>query len=397
MKWINFLHIYQPPSTDAHVIKEATEMSYERIVRALETYPEAKLTMNISGCLIMRWEELGYLELISRIRRLIERGQIELTGTAAYHPIIPLIPAGEIEYQVAAHEEIVRKHFGEQIVLRGFFFPEMAYCPAAAKLIKDLGYEWAILDEIAVDGKLGEEKANQVYQDENSQLKIITRSRKTSNTYVPDTVQAMLAEERLTPDQVLVTATDGELYGLRHYDPSEEFEKVLANQDVKTATVSDFVSSFQIKQNIKPVAHSWDSSEKELANNEPFNLWDEKNNVVQQKLWQLARLAYDTIEDFKEDENYYWARWHFVRGLASCTFWWASAKDFSLFGPISWSPDEIERGTNEFIRSIRALESEETRDTKVEAEKLYIEIKKIIWEQHWTYYWKKNTTGKKII
>lgn len=395
MKWINFLHIYQPANTDAHVIEEATEMSYERVIRALEKNENTKFTLNINGCLILRWEELGYEDLIGRIKLLIDKGQIEITGTAAYHPIIPLIPEKEIEYQVKAQEEILRKHFGVDFKPKGFFFPEMAYSPASAKIIKSLGYEWAILDEIAVDGKLAEEKANKVYIDGNSGLKIVARSRKISNTYVPDTLQGLF-KEGVEKERVLVTATDGELYGLRHNDPTGEFEKTLKNDQLETLTMSEFVNAATDLKEIKPVAHSWDTSENELKNNEPFNLWNEKTNDVQNKLWQLAILAYNTIEEFKEDENYTWARWHFVRGLASCTFWWASAKDFSLFGPISWSPDEIERGTNEFIRSIRAIESEESRNTKVEAEKLYIEIKKLIWEQHWTYYWKKGA-GKKII
>jgi len=107
------------------------------------------------------------------------------------------------------------------------------------------------------------------------------------------------------------------------------------------------------------------------------------------KLWQLANLVYKTVEDYKKDDNYGWARWHFVRGLASCTFWWASAKDFRLFGPISWSPDEIERGSNELIRAIRALDDVTTRRTKIKAERLYIKIKQMVWDRHWKYYWKK--------
>ena len=108
------------------------------------------------------------------------------------------------------------------------------------------------------------------------------------------------------------------------------------------------------------------------------------------KLWELANTSYDLIEKHKNDQNYVWAYWHLVRGLASCTFWWASAKDFRLFGPISWSPDEIERGSNELIRAIRALDSEDTRKDKIEAEKLYISIKHKVWNKHWSYYWKKN-------
>jgi hypothetical protein len=103
----------------------------------------------------------------------------------------------------------------------------------------------------------------------------------------------------------------------------------------------------------------------------------------------LANLAYQSTEKYSKDEKYYWAHWHLVRGFASCTFWWASGKDFShIFGPHAWNPDEIERGINEFVRSIRAIEDVTSRKTKMEAESLFIELKQMIWEKHWTSHWK---------
>jgi len=75
--------------------------------------------------------------------------------------------------------------------------------------------------------------------------------------------------------------------------------------------------------------------------------------------------------------------------LASCTFWWASAHDFRLYGPLAWNPDEIEKGANELIRSVRALNDPRTRQAKIKAEKLYIKIKQLIWHKHWHYYWLK--------
>ncbi len=393
LTWINFLHLYQPANADAHVIKEATEQSYYRIIRAIEEHSRIKFNLNINGCLFLRWEDLGYQDLIKRIGKLIKKGKIELTGTACYHPIIPLIPEKEVKRQVKENEKILQKHFGKNFKPKGFFFPEMAYSPTAARIVKSMGYEWIILDEMAVDGKINNHDFNQVYYDKNSGLKIVIRSRKISNSYVPEAVTEILnnIKKNRAPvcDKIITTVTDGELYGLRYVDPTAVFEKLLKNKQLETLTISEFIKKHKSAVEIKPLPHSWATSEKELQKGQYFNLWQEKTNVIQKKLWQLAYLAHDTIEKYKKDDNYYWARWHLVRGLASCTFWWASAKDFRLFGPISWSPDEIERGMNELIRSIRALEDVTTRGMKIKAEKLYISIKKMVWEKHWTYYWKK--------
>ncbi len=387
LTWVNFLHLYQPANADGHVIEEATRMSYERLVRDLEENPGIKFTWNIAGCLLLRWKELKYFALIKRIKTLVRRGQVELTGSAAYHPILPLIPEKEVLAQIKEQEDILRYYLGKNLKLKGFFLPEMAYGPALAKIIKKFGYEWILLDEIAAAGKLNQVDFNQGYEDRVSGLKIVFRSRKFSKCYVPDFLNKEIKKKFFF--HPYITATDAELYGLRHNDPTAELEKLLRRKKLRTITVSELISGWQMTAKLKPLASSWESTEKDLHNHQPYALWYDRDNKVQMELWRLARMIYKTVENYKQDNNYGWARWHLVRGLASCTFWWASAKDFRLFGPISWSPDEIERGSNELIRAVRALDDVTTRRTKIKAERLYIQIKQLVWERHWKYYWKK--------
>ncbi|MFA6454540.1 MAG: hypothetical protein WCV70_01630 [Patescibacteria group bacterium] len=128
---------------------------------------------------------------------------------------------------------------------------------------------------------------------------------------------------------------------------------------------------------------------KRIKNNLPYFLWRDKKNKIQTLLWQLANAAIVNINKYPKDQNYFWSRQHLDRGLASCTFWWASAHDFRLYGPLAWNPDEIEKGANELIRSVRALNDPRTRQAKIKAEKLYIKIKQLIWHKHWHYYWLK--------
>ena len=387
MLWINFLHLYQPVNADAYHIKEATEKSYLRIIRALEEHSNLKFSFNINGCLFYRWEELGYHDLIARIGKLIKKGQIELCGNAAYHPLLPLIKKEEAKKQIKETEAILRKHFGPEFKPKGFFLSEMAYDARTAKLVKSLGYEWLILDEISGNGKLGTIDSTKPYLDLNSGLKIVFRSRQLSNSYVPETVSRQMTEGK----SVAVTATDGELYGLRFVDHSAMFEELLKRSDLETRLISDFIRQEPAAPGLNLVASNWESSEDELANKAPFALWQDKQNEIQTDLWRLADLAFRTIAKHKTDRNQVWARWHLVRGLASCTYWWASGKDFKeSFGPLAWSPDEIERGLNELIRSIRSLEDSDTVEVKLRAEKLCLRIRKKVWESHWGKYWKGN-------
>lgn len=389
MLWINFLHCYQPVNTDAYHIEEATEKSYARIIKAIEKQINIKFTLNINGSLFLRWEELGYSWLIDKIAVLLKQGRIELTGSACYHPLLPLITEAEVRKQISENEEILCKHFGSDFKARGFFMSEMAYSEEAARIVRDFGYEWIILDEIALGGKLGEHDFSKIYKDKASGLKVVFRDRKLSSSFVPETLRDLDNSE-----YPLITATDGELYGLRHIDPTCEFEKFLKNDSLQTQTVSMFIDNHQDLEEVDIVACSWESLPEELLANKPYILWDDKDKLIQQKLWNLARFSYDIVESNLSDENYNWARWHLVRGFASCTFWWASEKDFShIYGPYAWSPDEIERGINELIRAVRTLDDVLTRDAKIKAEEMYIDIKKNVWEKHWNYYWKRGVNN----
>ena len=118
-----------------------------------------------------------------------------------------------------------------------------------------------------------------------------------------------------------------------------------------------------------------------------FPLWQDKKNKIHRSLWELADLAQAVIKKYEKDSNYHWARWHLVRGLASCTFWWASGRDMSHnFGAPAWSPDEVDRGINELVRAIRSLHDQTSRTTKIKAEKMQVAIKRLIWEKHWRYH-----------
>jgi hypothetical protein len=385
MLWINFLHIYQPPDSEIIHVKEATEKSYERIAAALENNPTVKITMNITGCLIEAWQELHYFDLLERLKKLVSQGQIELTGSVAYHCLMPLTPKKEVARQIRENTRILKSVFGEEIKLRGFFMPEMAYGAEAAKIVKNSGFEWIILDEICHSGKLGEVDFSKVYRDKASGLKVIFRSRKYSTTYVPKIIN-----KKYPYKDLLITATDGELYGLHYRDKNGEFERALYNPAVQTSTVSGFIDSHRPLYVAELVAGNWEASEEEIISDNPYALWSDPKNYVHSRLWKFTEMIISLVEKYRLDRNRKWPRYYLSRGLASCTFWWASAKDFGhLFGPTAWNPDAIERGVNNLMRAVRSIEDKNSRDEKIRAEAECLKIKQLIWQKHWQEYWNK--------
>ncbi|MFA6194878.1 MAG: hypothetical protein WC719_04010 [Patescibacteria group bacterium] len=387
MLWLNFLHFYQPANAESYSIHKALDKSYWRLLRLMEEHPELRATWNVSGCLLERLEDEKETVFLDRLKFLVKKGRIELTGSAAYHGFLPLLPETEVIRQIKTNEKILRKHFGKSFKPAGFFLPEMAYSPALSKLVKRLGYSWIILDEMAYSAATSHHpEAGKVYVDAASGLKVVFRDRAISSAYPPDRIWPMVKE-----DKIVLTATDAELYGLRHEDPTAEIEKIAKSKDLRTATLSAFIKSVKSRgEKTELRASSWESSPKDVKSDHPYHLWLDKNNKIQANLWKLANLSLALGVKYKNDKNFYWHRWHLVRGLASCTFWWASAHDFSkIYGPYAWSPDEIERGLEDTIRSVRSFADFKTKKKKLEAEACYLKIKKLIWESHWKKHWQK--------
>ncbi len=385
MLWINFLHFYQPANSE---IQNATQKSYERIIRAIEENLSVKFTVNITGCLLTRLDEdLKRIDLVRRIKRLVLKGKLELVGSAAYHALLPLVDLRIVREQIEENEQILKKYFGENFKLKGFFFPEMAYCPRVASLIKELGYEWIILDEISCFGELDRINFDQNYIDKESGLKVVFRNRKISQQYAPE---ALLKDHKI--DCPVISATDAELYGLHHVDHSANFEKLLAKLGqlkIDTITISQFIEQRDKLEHrkIKLLKSSWESQVGEIQNNKSYLLWYDKKNKIQKLLWEFAEYAQEIYFANQSDYNIWWSRWHLMRGLASCTFWWASKRDMGhVFGPIAWNPDQIELGANELVRAIRDLESSTDLNTKLKAENMYLEIIKTLWKEHWAQY-----------
>ncbi len=375
INWVNFLHIYQPPWQQHDVITRVSQQSYQNIISTLQKFPNYKITLNISGSLTEQLLFFGLKKVLDNFNELAKRGQIEFVGSAKYHPILPLISAKQVIRQIQENE-IINKKYLYKFKPRGFYLPEMAYSDNVAKIIKKLGYQWIILDEISTNQKL---QPTSKYSIKNIGLDVIFRNSQVSRGFPPEEIYK-LAQAGQIGD--IITATDGELYGHHHQDWQDHLKQLLEKPIVKCWTVSSYLQKLN---NIQPLTlrkSNWESTEKQLQSNKPYLLWSNKNNKAHRLAWTLADYATVAIEGNKNDPNLFWAQHHLDRGLSSCSFWWASEIKTSAFSPLSWNPDEVDNGLEELIRSLRSLNNL-SKDKKIIAEKLYIAAKKEVWTRHW--------------
>jgi len=164
MYWSNFLHIYQPPTQTEEIVRKVTEESYRTLVRVLREAPGGKITLNISAVLTEQLARYGLNDVIRGLCELAERGQIEFTGSAMYHPILPLIPKDEVIRQVKLNTDVNQHYFGEIYKPTGFFPPEMCYSYEVAQTVAELGFRWIIVDELSFKGKIGSVKYDRLYK-----------------------------------------------------------------------------------------------------------------------------------------------------------------------------------------------------------------------------------------
>jgi len=361
MLWAPFLHIYQPPTQYLRILKKIAVESYAPLVETFERNPKAKVTLNIPASLTEQLVENGYFDLIKRLARLVEKGQIELTGTAAYHPLLTRLPEDEIKRQVRLNEEINRRHFGV-FKPRGFFPPEMAYSRKVGEIVSRLGYDWVLVEEVTYPKK-GKVKRNVVYQLVGSKLKIFFRNRNLSLAIAFGGVKTVSEFKRKVGDEegFSLTAMDGETFG--HHRPGAFTLLNDLHQTFESVTISDLLTLFPKRLKTEPLECTWASSRGECLRGVAYPRWDNPKSPLNLKQWELFNLA---IEAAKRAGNKGKGRAILDKAVHSDQFWWGSHTPF-------WHPGMVERGA-EMLRKATAATPRVSKDERKRARKLYDEI-----------------------
>lgn len=368
MKWANFLHIYQPPTQKDIWVRRIADESYRKVFLGLKNIPRARITLNINSVLCDLLVKNQAQDVIDAIRELVERGNIELTGSAKYHAFLPLLPEHEIERQIRLNEEGLTKYFGNKWKRGGFFSPEMAYSKKVAQVAQRLGYKWIIIDELAFPkGKTisrntiyeidGLKDFYVFFRERNFSFKILSASQLS-------TLPAILRflEPRFGANEYTVTGMDGETFG--HHRPGLEklLFDLLSHEKIEPISLSDALASGLKKEIIEPQSSTWASMPGDLIKNEPFLRWKNPDNEIQQYQWRLTDLA---IEIVSRDEDQA-SRLVLDHSLHSDQYWWSSARPW-------WSLEMIERGAFD-LKQVVDISTKATSAEKKEAAELYQKI-----------------------
>ncbi len=373
--WAQLFHFYQPPTQIPMILEKVCHESYEPLLEVFRQYPHAKATVNINGVLLEMLHDCGHREIIASIRELGQKGQVEFTGSGKYHPILPLLPQSERQRQIELNTTTLRRFLGKGYAPKGFFPPEMCFSSEIVPDVVTTGHKWLILSGIACPVDWPVDKVCEI-EHEDKRLPVLFRDDILSNKISfkqigPGDFLEHLKQSKGDKENIyVITAMDAETYGhhiqnwerlflaavYEYLQPSQETyagikqATVLATQqsalldspefaqEVKTVTISELLEIFPRREMVSPKASSWSTSAEDIANGNPFPLWQDKDNEIHRLQWEHLRLCIEMVtvaewvnevEDAGNEQSKTFAG--IARGLLdvaehSCQFWWASRR-----------------------------------------------------------------------
>jgi len=370
--WAPLFHFYQPPTQTPAVLMKVSNESYRPIMDVFDEFPGARATFNINGCLVEMMGLYGYTDILARMSKLAERGQVEFTGSGKYHPILPLIPPEEVERQIRLNIETNKQYLGDVYRPRGFFPPEMCYSRNIVSPIARSGHDWVIISGVACPAAWPMDVIHTIdYPD--AQPAVFFRddilSNKISFKDVDGNgfIQHLKALHQGPGDIYVVTAMDAETFGhhIQHWDKlflSQVYEtlvpatdpphvmreqKPLADQhrklfeygkspegkDIQIVTISQLLDIFPRGTKLEPRPSSWSTSMDDIKMENYYPLWKDKNNPVHVMQWEhldltmeVAHRAVKLADNPASVQFATHARNTLDPALHSCQFWWASKK-----------------------------------------------------------------------
>jgi alpha-amylase len=138
------LHFHQPVGNFDNILERAYQKCYRPFLDVFEKYPEIKMTFHFSGCLLDYFED-KHPDFLDKVKRLADKGQIEMMGGGYYEPIFPSIPEIDAIGQINMMSGYVKKRFGQKVL--GIWTPERVWVPELSDYYSKAGIKYSILDD----------------------------------------------------------------------------------------------------------------------------------------------------------------------------------------------------------------------------------------------------------
>jgi 4-alpha-glucanotransferase len=139
------IHAHQPCGNFEHVLEKAYETSYLPFIEQLEKHPGVHVGLHYSGPLLT-WIEGQRPEYFSRLKNMVQSGQVELVGGGFYEPILVSIPLEDQLEQIARLSAYLEKHFGR--LPSGAWLAERVWEPQLPTSLAAANVAYTLVDDM---------------------------------------------------------------------------------------------------------------------------------------------------------------------------------------------------------------------------------------------------------
>lgn len=280
-----FATAYDDPTSNERIVHKVAEKSYlptnRRLLKLLQTYPEFRLSMSITGTVIEQLEKWSP-EALQSFKDLCATGRVEIVGETYHHSLAFFYSRSEFEAQVAMHARKIQEVFGQ--TPRVFRNTELAYNNDIAYWADQAGYK-GILAE-GWDKVLGWRSPNFVYRPSYTQnIKLLMKNYRLSDDIAFRFGDRQWSQWPLTADKFTDwlnqanPATnfnlfmDYETFGEHQWEASGIFDFLehlpaawLKSSDNGFMTVSQVIDTFEAADYIDtPQTTTWADTERDLS------------------------------------------------------------------------------------------------------------------------------------
>jgi 4-alpha-glucanotransferase len=144
MHLIICIHNHQPVGNMDFILEEAYARAYKPFFDAMEEFESIKINLHFSGYLLS-WLNDNKPGYIGMLRKLVEKGRIEIVTGAMYEPILPLLSEEDGISQIAMHMDFSEKLFGQRP--KGMWLAERVYEPHLPKTMNKVGVLYTVVDD----------------------------------------------------------------------------------------------------------------------------------------------------------------------------------------------------------------------------------------------------------
>ena len=210
------IHNHQPVGNFDFVIEQTFNDSYEPFLNALEKHPNIRIGLHYTGYL---WEYIAdkHPDFIQRLKRLIDRNQVEILGGSYYEAILPILPENDADIQLKSYKNLMSQFSG--VEADGIWLAERVWEPVLPSMLHKAGYAYTFLDQAHFEAAgAPSDRIWGIYRTEDRGNSVLVFPiDKTLRYYIPFSVAEKTMEElQLKADEgvsLITYGDDGEKFG----------------------------------------------------------------------------------------------------------------------------------------------------------------------------------------